>query len=123
MYFFYFSMLNPINSIPPLAITPEKLQAITDAVEALVNDLGPILITLSPGERELMRLKEQLSTPLIEKIMNCMLDNPSFLNPETSQLAGQNDWKTIAALIPISNALNQLCIGLDDTLLIINSEL
>jgi hypothetical protein len=120
---FYFSMLKPINSILPLAITPEKLQSITDAVQALVHDLGPILLTLSPEERELIRQKEQSSTPLIEKIMNYMVDNPSFLNPETSQLAGQIDWKTIATLIPISNALNQLCNGLDDTLLQISIDL
>lgn len=116
-------MPKPINSILPLAITPEKLQAITDAAQALVNDLGPILITLTPIERELMRQNEQLSTPLIEKIMNYMLDNPSFLNPETAPKAGQNDWKTIAMLIPISNALHQLCNGLDDTLLQISIEL
>lgn len=112
-----------MNSNLPIDLSPEKLQAITDAVQHLVTELGPILISFSNEERELLRQTEAFSTPLIEKIMNYMLTDPAFLQPELNVSAVQSDWKIIAALIPISNALKQLSTGLDDTLLQINSEL
>lgn len=107
----------------PLVIPAESLQRITDAVAILVQDLAPILKPLSPLEREVLQNRSATSTPLIEKIMNLMSANPEFLVPAAEIPPAQRDWRTISALIPISNTLHQLCEALDDTLLQIGAEL
>ncbi|MBN7816026.1 hypothetical protein J0A69_11325 [Algoriphagus sp. YJ13C] len=105
-----------------IEIPPADLQAIKDAIAVLVTKLGPLLIALTEEERKSLYKMGEASRPFAEKVLEYVVSNPEFLPPFTDVPEMQKDWKAITELLPIYNALAQLCSNLDDTLMEAGSE-
>ena len=106
-----------------IEISPADLQSIKDAIAVLQAKLGPMLIALTEEERRSLFKMGEASRPFVEKVLEYVVSNPEFLPPFTDVGEMQKDWKAISDLLPIFNAMSQLCSNLDDTLMEAGSEI
>lgn len=111
-------MENKVSIVIPSA----DLKAIKDAIAVLQAKLGPLLVALTEVERRSLFKMGEASRPFVEKVLEYVVSNPEFLPPFTDVAEMQKDWKAISDLLPIFNAMKQLCSNLDDTLMEAGSE-
>ena len=105
-----------------ITIPPADLKAIKDAVAVLVAKLGPLLIALTEDERRKLTKMGEASKPFVEKVLEYVKSNPEFLAPYSDVAEMEKDFKAIAELLPVLNALMQLSSNLDDTLMKAGAE-
>lgn len=103
-------------------ITAAQLTAITDAIDALKDTLEGITINLTVDERQALPRIGDATLAFDEKCAGYMANRPdlvpSFL--DTAEMA--KDRKLVADLLPALRALAPICEGLEDTIMLANSD-
>lgn len=105
-----------------LQITPAQQTAITAAVGALKTAIAGLLINLTPEEKQSLPRIGDKSLAFDEKCAGYMTAHPelvpSFLNlPEM-----ESDRQVVATLLPILRDLAPIVGGLEDTIMLANSD-
>jgi hypothetical protein len=105
-----------------LDITTEQKAAIQSAVNALKTALDGLLTSLTPEEKQSLPRIGDNTLAFDEKCAAYMTSRadlvPSFL--DTAEMA--KDRKLVADLLPFFRELSPLCSGLEDTIMLANSD-
>lgn len=109
------------NSIS-IVIPPADLQAVRDALATANSILLPFLIALTPEQRKKMLKVGDGTEPFVDKVMDYAVTDPQFL-PAYVQLAEmQKDYDAVEGLLPIFRTVQQLESKLNDTVMLVGSE-
>lgn len=106
-----------------IVIPPADLVAINEAVAVLKEKLDPLLIALTPSQRQNRFKMGEASKPFVEKVLEYANSNPEFLPAFAKLTEMQQDWKAHQELTPVFNILNQINSNLSDSIMDLGVDL
>lgn len=110
------------ENVVSVQIPDKELQTIKDKATELQDLLKPYLIGLSPEDRQRGLKMSDKSLPFVEKAAEYAKSKPEFTPPfmEVEELA--IDLKAVNDLTQVYREVDQLCRGLNDTIMQSGSE-
>jgi hypothetical protein len=110
------------ENVVSIQIPDKELKEIQAEVKALKGRLEKYLISLKPEERKTLAKMSDKTVPFVEKVTEYVISHPEFVPPflQTEEL--MIDVKAYGDLILVYREVEQLCIHLDDTVMMSGSE-
>lgn len=105
-----------------IEIPEAELTAVMEHVKSAREILAPFLIALTPEERMTIPKMSDGSRPFVEKVMDYVQSEPSFLPRFVPVEEMQKDWKSNKAIDSVYKSAMLLCNDLNDTMMLAGSE-
>ncbi|MBN3519113.1 hypothetical protein JYB62_03780 [Algoriphagus lutimaris] len=105
-----------------ITIPETDLQAAADAINTAREILAPYLIALTPKERMILSKMSDGTRPFVEKFMDYVPTEPSFLPRFVPVEEMQKDWKSNKKMDSVYKSAMLLCNDLNDTMMLAGSE-
>jgi hypothetical protein len=99
-----------------------NVQAVQDSLVCLRQNLDSFMIALREEDRKKLLKMGNVSKPFVERILDFMHSNPEFISPliKTDEMRAKFDF--IQTLLPIFREFKQITRNLDDTLMLLGSD-
>ena len=105
-----------------ISIPQTDLQAAAEAIKTAREILAPYLIALTPEDRkELLKMSDG-TRPFVEKVMDYVKTEPSFLPQFVPAEEMEKDWKANMDINNLYKSAALLCDDLNDTMMLAGSE-
>ncbi|WP_373398598.1 hypothetical protein V8V91_02420 [Algoriphagus halophilus] len=105
-----------------IEIPEAELTAAMEHVKSAREILAPYLIALTPEERMTIPKMSDGSRPFVEKVMDYVQTEPSFLPRFVPVEEMQKDWKSNKEIDSVYKSAMLLCNDLNDTMMLAGSE-
>lgn len=105
-----------------IEIPEAELTAALEHVKSAREILAPFLIALTPEERMTIPKMSDGSRPFVEKVMDYVQTEPSFLPRFVPVEEMQKDWKSNKEMDSVYKSAMLLCNDLNDTMMLAGSE-
>jgi hypothetical protein len=99
-----------------------NVQSMVDAMMTIRQNLDDFMITLTEEDRRTLLKMGNASKPFVEKTMEFMDSNPEFISPLIKTEEMRSKFELIQLLIPFFRELKQISRNLDDTLMMLGSD-
>lgn len=105
-----------------ITIPETDLQAAADAINTAREILAPFLIALTPDDRKEILKMSDGTRPFVEKVMDYVKTQPSFLPQFVPVEEMDKDWKANNDVSALYKSAALLCDDLNDTMMLAGSE-
>lgn len=110
------------DNVISVQIPAKDLAAAKQKLEELKALLDPHLISLTPHERQMLPKMRDKTLPFVEKAMNYAQSSPNFTPPYLDVEELKIDVQAVEDLTQVYRDVEQLCLNLDDTIMLSGSE-
>lgn len=105
-----------------ITISPENMNEINEAMSKLNDVLKPLLVSLTPEQRQEIPKMGDGTSPFVEKVLDYSKSNPEFAPPYMNVPEMEIDLKAVQDLQSTYRPLLQLMQQLDDSIMLSGSE-
>lgn len=99
-----------------------NVQAVQDSLVFLRQNLYSFMIALREEDRRKLLKMGNASKPFVERTLDFMLSNPEFISPLIKTDEMRAKYELIKQLLPIFREFKQITRNLDDTLMLLGSD-
>jgi len=112
-----------LDNLISAEFTQAELDEIQHALDTIKNILSGKVINLTPDERHRYARVSYEMIPWVEKCKGYMETNPTLLPAYINKTEFDKDMKTRADLVPLYTTLRSVFESLDDTMLLLGSDI
>jgi len=110
------------DNLLSIVVPPEVITAVTDAINVIVTQLKPYLISLKPEERKKLPKMGDKTLPFVSKVIEYAGTNPEFIPPFMNLAELKNDFAAVTVLNQMFHPLTGTVSNLNDTILVEGSD-